>query len=153
MSVCTVKSVVTGIVYSWVVATGVTNPLHACFLELLSNIRDAIIMIPLLAGVALYHFTLSMRLPAQTRYRYCNCSTDLLPLHPWGNCVLGKNLHPSPLIAFLEVLPHLPLIVSYLMRMETQSCAVHNGKQSTISTPTLPLHINELKLKALLLSA
>ena len=67
-------SVVTGIVYR---CTCVTNPLHACFPELLSNIRDAIIMILLLA---LYHFTLSMWLPAQTIYS--NCSKNLLPLHP-----------------------------------------------------------------------
>ena len=52
----------------------------------------------------------------------------------------------------LQVLPHLSLIISYLMRdlVETQCCAVRNGKQCTISTPTLPLHTNEPKFKALL---
>ena len=58
-SVCTVKSVVIGIVYSWVVATGDTSPLHACFPELLSNIRDAIIMIrttPCRYGTVSFYF-------------------------------------------------------------------------------------------------
>ena len=110
--------------------------------------------VPLLAGVALYHFTLSIRLPAQTIYRYRNCSysTDLFPLHSWGSFAFGNKLHPSLLIAFLEVLPHLPLIVSYLMRdlVEKQCRVVCNGKQCTISTPTLPLHMNEPKFKVLL---
>ena len=104
-SVCTVKSVVTGIVYSWVAATGVGNPLPACFPELLSHIRSAIIMMPLLAGKALYHFTLSMWLPAQTIYRLVDSSS-------LGQLCVGEKLHPSLLIAFLEVLPHLPLIIS-----------------------------------------
>ena len=98
-SVCTVKSVVTDIVYSWVVATGtgVGKPFPACFPELLSHIRGAIIMMPLLAGTALYRFTLSMRLPAQTIYRYhsTESSTDLLPLHPWGSCVWGGGKFAS----------------------------------------------------------
>ena len=38
------------------------------------------IMIPLLAGMALYHFALSIRLPAQTINRYRSCSTDLLSI-------------------------------------------------------------------------
>ena len=89
-------------------------------------------MIPLLAGMALYHFTLSMRLPdKQYTGTVTNCSTDLLSLHPWGSCVSEKNLHPSLLIAFLEVLPHLPLIISYLMRIlvKTQCCAGRNGNE------------------------
>jgi len=71
---------------------------------------------PLLAGMALYHFTLSIRLSAQTICRYCSCSTDLLSLHPWGSCVFGKKLHPSLLISFLELLPYLPLIVLHLKK-------------------------------------
>ena len=136
-------------------STGGTHPLHVCFPELFSNIRKTIVIIPFLAGMALYHFTLGMWLPAQTIYRHCNCGTDLFPLLSWGSCVCGKKLHPPLLIAFLEVLPHLALVVSYLMRIlaKTQCCAVCNCKQCTISTPTLPLHINEPKFKALLLSA
>ena len=59
--------------------------------------------------------------------------------------MFGNKLYHYLLIAFLEVLPHLSLIISYLMRdlVETQCCAVRNGKQCTISTPTLPLHMNE----------
>ena len=66
--------------------------------------------------------------------------------------MFGNKLHPSLLLAFLEVLPHLSLIISYLMRdlVETQCCGAHNGKQCTISTPTLPLHMSEPKFKALL---
>ena len=139
-SACAVKSVVTGIVYSWVAATGVGNPLPACFPELLSHIRSAIIMMPLLAGKALYHFTLSMWLPAQTVYRLVASSS-------LGQLCVGEKLHPSLLIALLDrVLPHLPLIVSNLMRVlvhgNTELCCLqwqtmHNQHS------TLELHINE----------
>ena len=147
-SVCTVKSVDTGTVYSWVVATGVGNPLPACFPELLSHIRSAIIMIPLLAGKALYHFTLSMWLPAQTIYRLVAssslgqlCVGDKVASFSPDSITGSAATSASDCIVFDESLGgrkhSAVLCCSQWQRMHNQ----HS---------TLQLHINEPKFKALL---
>ena len=102
--------------------------------------------------MALYHFAYAVACTNNIQVLVAVASTELLPVHSWGSCVFGNKLYPSLLIAFLEVLPHLSLIISYLMTdlVETQCCAVRNGTQCTISTPTLLLHMNEPKFKALL---
>ena len=143
---CTIKSVVTGIVYSWVV-----HVLQTHFTLVFLN------CCPILGTQLLWYYSLHCIILLWV----CGClhkqyTGTVTVVQTYCLFILKVSCaHPSLLIAFLEVLPHLPLIVSYLMSVlvETQCCAVHNGKQCTISTPTLLLHINEPKFKELLLSA
>ena len=67
-----------------------TNPFCACIPELSSDVRHAVVMVPLLTATTLDHVTWHVRLPAHAVYSYRNCSAYALPLCPWGDLVLGK---------------------------------------------------------------